>query len=182
MGQISRHRFAALVLGLALVTAGCGDDAQSDDARSDEAVEAREQNAVSLGGLEYRVPIFRQLNPRIAPDRALYDGPSPSADSGVFAAFIRVCNEDGPRATPTGRIFLEDAFGERFYPVEQPENERAYAPEPLAASECLPGADDPAATDGAPLAFLVPLSDTRERPMVLVIDGAQDDARIELDL
>jgi hypothetical protein len=82
----------------------------------------------------------------------------------------------------TARIVLEDAFGERFTPVAQPRNEIAYAPKRLSASECLPPADDRRAADGAPLAFVVPFSDTRERPLILVLEDQGRSARIELDL
>lgn len=178
--MIARHlhrRLAAAAIGAAFLVGACGEDGGSEN-----AVEAREQNTVHLGGLGYRVPLFRQLNPRTAPDRTYYDGPPPPDGSGVYAAFIGVCNEEGAPARPSGRIFLEDAFGERFRPVAQPGNELAYAPEELAASECLPERGAALAADGAPLAFLVPFADTRERPMVLVIEGPDEDARIELDL
>jgi hypothetical protein len=65
--------------------AGCADDG---GAGGGEAVEAREQNEVRLGGVECRVPTFRQLNPRIEPDDTFYDEPPPGEGSGVYAAFI----------------------------------------------------------------------------------------------
>ena len=172
-----RCALLAAAIAAALLVAACGEGQGAA-----EAVEAREQNTVELDGLEYRVPVFRQLNPRIVPDRSFYDGPRPPDGTGVYAAFLQVCNHEGPPATPSGRIVLEDAFGERFRPVDQPGNELAYAPKELRASECLPQAGAPIAAEGAPLVFLVPFADTRERPMVLVIEGTHGDARVELDL
>jgi hypothetical protein len=169
--------FALVCAGVA---AGCGEDERGGSA---EAVEAREQNEARLAGLGYRVPLFRQLNPRILPDKRYYQGPRPPADSGVYAAFLRVCNPAGATRTPTGRIYLEDAFGQRFEPVLQPENEHAYDPRPIGADHCLPPDTTPTTADGAVVAFIVPFESTAERPLVLVIKARTgEDARIELDL
>jgi hypothetical protein len=154
-----------------------------EGASGDEAVEAQERNEVRLGGVTYRVATFRQLNPRIEPDDAFYDGPMPGVGSGVYAAFITACNSESREETPSSRIFLEDAFGERFEPVEQPRNELAYDPRPLEAGECIPSESAATKADGAVLAFIVPFESTAERPMILVIEGAAGaEQRIELDL
>ena len=54
-------------------------------------VEGREGNTVDVGGIDYRVTIFRQLNPRIPPDRALLDrgvGGGVAGDDPFVAAFL----------------------------------------------------------------------------------------------
>ena len=169
-----------VVVALVAAVAGCADDG---GAEGGEAVEAREQNEVLLDGVAYRVPTFRQLNPRIEPDDTFYDGPPPGEGSGVYAAFIQACNPQPPVETPSSRIFLEDAFGERFDPVEQPDNELAYHPRPLQAGACLPSESAATTADGAVLAFIVPFESTAERPMILVIRGkGAAERRIRLDL
>ena len=108
--SISMRRTRARLLVVAgvalalLVAAGCGDDA--GDASAD-LVDAREQNEVRLDGLLYRVAIFRQLNPRIAPDRSYYDGSPPPEGEGIYAAFVRsaipTARPRRPRTSSTSR-------------------------------------------------------------------------------
>jgi hypothetical protein len=107
----------------------------------------------------------------------------PDPGSGVYAAFITACNSEPPVKRASNRNFLEDAFGERFDPVEQPRNELAYEPRPLGAGECIPSESAATTADGAVLAFIVPFDSTAEGPMILVIEGAgRAEKRIELDL
>ena len=172
--------FVAAALLCATPAAGCIGD---EGAGADNAVEAQERNEVRLGGVAYRVSMFRQLNPRIEPDDAYYDGPMPDKGAGVYAAFVRACNPEPPVESPSTRIFLEDAFGEQFHPVEQPDNKFAYDPRPLKPGECLPSESAASQAEGAVLAFVVPFADTAERPMILVIRGSgHAERRIELDL
>ena len=170
-----RPRFPILACAAALL-AGCGGE---DDERADVL---RERNRARVDGLDYRVPLFRQLNPRIAPDAAYYDGPGATAGQGVYAAFVRVCNPGGDGTARTARVYLEDAFGERFMPVPQPGNELAYAPRRLAPGACLPGRDAVAEADGAVVAFRLPFDDVAERPLRLVIDAPGETAKLELDV
>ncbi|HET8757524.1 MAG TPA: hypothetical protein VFM58_16010 [Solirubrobacteraceae bacterium] len=166
---------------LVAVVAGCDDETARDN-----AVEAREGNAVELGGLTYRVVLFRQLNPRATPESALVDG-VPPAGEGYYAAFLSVCNASDGTHVPTDDIHLEDAFGKSFAPLDTDVNaELTYEPRRLPPEACEP-ADDSAADEtynGAALVFSVPFDAVQRRPMVLEIQprGGGVPARVQLDL
>jgi len=178
-----RPRLATLLaLGLLSLASACGGEASQDD-----PVDAQEANSVSVAGLRYRVVLFRQLNPSIAPDDALYDGPPAARANALFAAFVRVCNEGSQRRRVSEDVHLEDAFGEKFAP--QPErvpDSFEYRAVELAPGECLPGRATPAEQtfDGAALVFEVPIASARERPLILAIrpNALEDPERIQLDL
>ena len=175
----------AAVLAAALLT-GCGEQepAAETAAASDGAVEAHEQNAVELDGIRYRVVIFRQLNPRIAPDKALHDGPRPEGDSGIFAAFIEACNVSDETRRPAGRVRLEDAFGQS-YPRLKAASATSYDYDAasLRPGECLPSADSAAerAFPGAAVLFRIPFDRLGNRPFVLELRD-RGVRRIELDV
>jgi len=97
------------LLLLVLAVAGCGEEESVD-----EPVEATEANEVELAGIRYRVVLFRQLNPNVPPDDALYEGDPPGRDEGAYAAFIRACNASEEPRTPTRSIRLEAAASVRF--------------------------------------------------------------------
>lgn len=171
---------ALLCLCAALaLAAGCGGEASEDT-----AVEATEANTVELGGLRYRVPLFRELNPNVQPDRALYDGPPPAEGHGLYAAFLQVCNPGATTIEPTGRVALEDAFGQRFRPLPATDPDLGYRPEPLAARACLPARGTVAARtfDGAAVVFELPFDAVRERPLVLELVAGSERRRIQLDV
>jgi hypothetical protein len=177
--QGMRRLVSAVLLSLlAAGLVGCGEKP------ADNAVEATEANMVTIDGLRYRVVLFRQLNPRVAPDDALYAGPPAAPRSGIYAAFLRVCNESAEARTTTGDVHLEDAFGERFAPQPARVPDRfGYRPARLEPGECLPGPDSAAeqSFDGAALVFEVPFESARERPLVLEI-GENERKRIQLDV
>ena len=176
----------AVAFAFVAALAGCG----SSGAPADNAVEATEQNSVRLGGVEYRVVRFRELNPRIPPDRSILDGPPPSDGKGYYAAFVTACNASSRTRTPTSRIHLEDAFGQRFSPLAAASDSVfAYRPRPLEPERCLLAEDSAASrtVDGAAIVFEVPYDAAQERPLILEIsrrpDGAgRAAARIQLDL
>ncbi len=181
----------AAMLTLTGALAACGDSNEAGENLIDaEAVDAREHNSVELDGILYRVVMFRQLNPRIPPDRALYQGPLPNGDAGIFAAFIRACNTSDDRRLPTKRIHLETAFGERYRPLESAtEPSLAYEPPALAPDDCIPASDGVAdrAFPGAAILFRVPFEQLGNRPFVLELrdrDARGESAvrRIELDV
>jgi hypothetical protein len=174
-----------LLIAAVLALAGCGNEAE------DNAVEATEQNTVALGGIDYRVVRFRQLNPRIPHDRTLVAGlPSPGEGRAYYAAFITACNRSGTTRTPTSRIHLEDAFGTRFAPLAAiKDGVFAYRARPLRPGACLPVEDSPAdrALDGAVLAFDVPVETAQKRPLILELERSAGGtgraaARVQLDL
>ena len=184
----------------AAVLTGCGeeDTAESEpattgtpepagrEAAGDDAVEAQEQNTVELNGIRYRVMIFRQLNTRIAPDDALYDGPEPSGNRGIYAAFLRACNVSDETRRPAREIRLEDAFGEAYPQLEAAsESSFAYEPSRLRPDECVPSQDTAAdrAFPGAAVLFAIPFDDLGNRPFVLELRDSDAGARrVEVDL
>jgi hypothetical protein len=175
----------AIVLALGLGLAACGGEEPEDD-----PVEAMEQNVTELGGVRYRIVLFRELNPRIRPDRAIYDGPPPEEGVGIFAAFLEACNATDEVQVPTDRVRLEDAFGEAYPQVEPRSGDPlAYAPRPLRPDRCLPAQDAVAerALPGAAVLFEVPFDALSNRPFVLELRGSEPDSadevrRVQLDL
>jgi hypothetical protein len=181
---------ATLWLALAAVAvvalAGCGQEEEP----ADNAVEATEQNTVRLGGIDYRVIRFRQLNPRITPDRSIVSGQPPAEGRAYYAAFMSACNPGGSTRTPTSSIHLEDAFGQRFAPLSGlSDTVFAYRARPLKPGACLPteGSAADRAVDGAALVFEVPIAAARERPLILELSRRPDGSgraagRVQLDL
>jgi hypothetical protein len=169
----------ALPVLLLLLVAACG------EAEREDAVEATEANEVMVGGVAYRVQLFRELNPYEEP--SIYRGPPPPAGSALYVAFVRACAAGGEPVRASGAIRLENAFGERFEPVApRPGNDLAYRPLRLKPEQCLPRPESVAARTfgGAALVFRVPLDAAAERPMVLEIHdpGTDETARVILDL
>ena len=163
------------------VLAACGGEAD------DNAVEAREENVVTIDGMTYRAVLFRQLNPRVVPDRSLVEQPAVEPDVGLYAVFLRVCNDSDEEGRPTDDIVLEDAFGQTFRPLRSAvDPELNYQPRSLAPESCVPASGSTAdeTFSGAALVFGVPFESAQERPMVLEIRprGGGDAARIQLDL
>lgn len=183
---------AAFLVAAAALVSGCGEEETTGDRPGDreEAVEAREDNTVELNGIRYRIAMFRQINPRLASDKALYEGPPPEGDVGVFAAFVRACNTSDVRRTPTKDVTLEDAFGESYRRLQAVSDEAFdYDPRPLRPDLCLPSSEGAAerAFPGAVLLFEVPLDELGNRPFVLQLqdrneNGDVEARRVELDL
>jgi hypothetical protein len=174
-------RRLAVLLSLLLATlllAACGNDTE------DNAVEAQEQNTVQLGGVDYRVTLFRELNPRVEPDDALWDGPPPGRGKALYAAFVRACNRGGEHARPTDDIHLEDAFGQRYAPQAAADADFAYRPVSLGPGDCVPSQDSAAERtySGRALIFEVPLSEVSERPFVLELRDGDEVRRVQLDV
>jgi hypothetical protein len=161
--------------GGAVPPAGGGADREED---------APAGSTVTVGGLRYTPALSRQLNPEITPDEEFVGGRRPGEDRAFFGVFLRVCNEDGPVTTPTERLALVAADGERVEPVGLPRtNPFAYAPRPLSRGRCVPpeGGVADSAAPGALVLFDVPIDFFGERPVALEIGGA-DGARVLLDL
>ena len=170
---------------LAAALAGCGEEEAAETVDSSpSAIEAHEQNAVELDGVRYRVMIFRQLNPRIAPDQVLYDGTPPEGDSGIFAAFLEACNVSGRTQRTAPVIRLEDAFGERHERLDAGSRPAyGYKATRLSPGECMPFDDSAAdrAFPGAAVLFRVPFEQLGNRPFVLELRD-RGVRRIELDV
>lgn len=179
---VRRGLAAAIAFLLVLGFAACG----GEDEPADNAVEAREGNVVEFGGIRYRVVLFRQLNPRITPDRALYEGPPLEQGQGLYAAFLLACNVSEEVQTPTADVHLEDAFGDEFEPLPNVGDTFAYRPQPLRPDACLPteGSAADQTFPGAALLFKLGFDDVRERPLILELRSQSDSEtfRIQLDV
>ena len=168
----------ALVLSACLAVA-CG----GQEVERNAAVDARAGNEAVVGGVAYRVVLFRQLNPRAADD-VLVESVETDAQHGLFAAFLYACNRTDEPLEPTSEIVLEDAFGDTYEPLSQGlERSLAYTPKRLEPDECIPGnGSGDGVFDGAALVFELPYDITQERPLILEIRQAGESARLTLDL
>lgn len=134
-------------------------------------------STATVGGLRYTPVVTRQLNPSITPDDAILEGVDVDRSGGplLVAVVLRVCNGSGRPRTPTDRLVLKDAFGNRLQPVGLPaENELAYRPRELEPERCLPADGSPAdaTLGGGAVVFRVPLEVRRNPPLALEITSA----------
>lgn len=148
----------------------------------------REGMTVRLQGLEYTVYITRELNLKITPDQAYYNGPEAPPGQVYYGVFLKTCNADGP-PKPSARAFkIVDNQGNEFRPTpNDPKNAFAYQPRTLAKHECLPQAGSVAQlgpTEGSMLLFKLPLKDTENRPLELHIQAPSgpESRTVELDI
>ena len=171
----------ALVVGAGAVAAGCGE-------KGDEKEPTREGLALPLAGVEYNVFITRQLNTKIPPDNAYYDGPQPPKGETFYGVFLQACNKAKEPRQTTDEFEIVDNQDNRFKPIELPEdNPFAYEPRLLNPQECIPQAGSVAQqgpTAGAMLLFRLPLGVTENRPLELEIKGpaTAKTYRVELDI
>ena len=172
--MLARPLAALCALSAALALAACGHP--SEEAGIEEP--AREGLAIPIGGAEYNVFLTRQLNQKIVPDKAYYDGPEPAKDETIYGVFIQVCNQgDEPVST-----------ADSFTVKDNQDNEFAYHPRRLAPDECIPESGSVAQlgpTAASMLLFELPLASTENRPLELEITSPEPDSEtrtIELDL
>jgi hypothetical protein len=175
-----------MLLCLAAVAAGtaaCG----NSDVRQGIDEPAREGLAIELDGVDYNVFITRQLNTKITPDKAYFDGPEPAVGETIYGVFIQVCNHtDEPQQTAS-EFKIKDNQDNEFEPEELPEdNAFAYHPVELQPDECIPEAGSVAQlgpTAGSMLLFRLPLENTEYRPLELEVQGEGDEhLTFELDI
>ena len=187
---LRRPRSAALACALAasLALGACG-------TKGSDHHPVREGIGVNLGGLDYNVYITRQLNLKDIEDRSYYRGPEAPPGSSYYGVFLSVCNahEDGPERAAAREFELTDAQGNKFEPIELPEeNEFAYRPAPLGPKKCNPQVGSIASlgpTGGVLLLFRVPNNVVENRPLELEIHGPFDPEKgrsetraVELDI
>lgn len=132
------------------------------------------EDPIMVDGIAYDPLIARRLNPNIAPDAQLVSGRRPPAGTAWFGVFLRVCNRRaGEARTPSGRLALVDASGERREPHELPsDNPFAYDPEPLEPQSCLPREGSVGEqSDGALVLFAVSTAYLSDRPIALEVTG-----------
>jgi hypothetical protein len=154
---------------------------------------AREGLAIDVAGIDYNVFLTRELNLRITPDRAYYEGPAAPPGRALYGVFLKACNE-GPKPRVTASSFhVKDNQGNEFEPVEiEEENAFAYHARELLPGGCIPASGSVAQlgpTAASMLLFEFPLDITENRPLELEIDGPFDYATgeresksVELDL
>ena len=136
---------------------------------------AREGLALELDGVDYNVFITRQLNTKITPDKAYFDGPEAAKDETLYGVFIQVCNRSEDTQQTASDFKIKDNQGNEFEPEElPPDNAFAYHAGELAPNECIPEAGSVAQlgpTSGSMLLFRLPLQNTEYRPLELEIEG-----------
>ena len=172
----------ALVVGAGGVAgAGCGEKGHEKDP-------TREGLALPLGGIEYNIFLTRQLNTRIPPDDAYYDGPQPPKGETFYGVFLQACNKGKEPTRTTDHFEVVDNQGNSFDPIPLPAtNHFAYDARLLNPQECIPQAGSvaqqgPAA--GSMLLFRLPLGVTENRPLELEIEGPEraEKLTVELDI
>jgi hypothetical protein len=180
---------AAAVL-IALGAAGCG------GVKTDEqgvVQPAREGLGVPLNGVDYNVFITRELNLRITPDEAYYQGPEPKPGFTYYGIFIQACNKSTVPRQTIREFRVTDNQETEFEPVPvSPDNAFGYTPRKLAPQQCIPEAGSVAQqgpTAGSMLLFDFPLATTENRPLELELRGPYDllkakrqIKKVELDL
>ena len=183
-------RAAACVVALASIAALAACKKEEPGVREP----AREGIAIDVAGIDYNVFLTRELNTRITPDQAFYNGKPAPRGKALYGIFIQACNNNSSepvKATDDFRV--EDNQGNEFEPLELGEdNAFAYKPRVLAKGDCIPADGSVAqlgSTAGAMLLFEFPLTTTENRPLELDIRGPYDFAKgereskqIELDL
>ena len=156
---------------LAAGPAACG----NSDVKKGVDEPAREGLALELDGVDYNVFITRQLNTKITPDKAYFDGPEAAKDETLYGVFIQVCNRSKDTHQTAEDFKIKDNQGNEFEPEELAEdNAFAYQPRELAPDECIPEAGSVAQlgpTSGSMLLFRLPLQNTEYRPLELEIQG-----------
>ena len=148
---------------------------------------AREGLAIEMGGVDYNVFITRQLNTKITPDKAYFDGPEAAKGETLYGVFIQVCNRSGETHPTAADFKIKDAQGNEFEPEELPEdNAFAYHAGDLEPDECIPEPGSVAQlgpTSGSMLLFRLPLQNTEYRPLELEVQGEGDEhLTFELDI
>ncbi len=187
-----RRTLAAPVAALALAVglSACGDKVGTKE------IPAREGLAIDVGGVDYNIFITRELNLRIAPDKAYYKGPPAAPGKVLYGVFVQACNNNSKKPVHTAEtrnFVVEDNQGNRYLPKELPkDNAFAYQPTTLVNEQCEPQPGSVAQqgpTAGAMLLYEFPLQNTENRPLEMHIEGpynlikqSRESKIVELDL
>jgi hypothetical protein len=148
---------------------------------------AREGLAVELDGVDYNVFITRQLNTKVPPDDAYFDGPEAERGETLYGVFIQVCNHSKDTQQTVDAFRIKDNQGNEFEPEALPaDNHFAYHPGELLPKECIPESGSVAQlgpSAGSMLLFRLPLTNTEYRPLELEVEGQGDEhLTFELDI
>jgi hypothetical protein len=190
MGLRNLTATAACALALASLAglSGCG---KTEEPGVDEP--AREGLAIDVGGIDYDVYITRELNLRIPPDSAYYNGKPAAKNHALYGVFLKTCNNGSKPRMTASTFSVEDNQGNTFKPIELgKDNPFAYRATRLLPGDCLPERGSVAQqgpTAASMLLFDFPLQNTENRPLDLKIEGPYDFAQgkqetktVELDL
>ena len=189
MAPLRRNLIALALCALALaILAGCGNETKVNEGVAGAVAKPdREGKSITIGGLEYTVYITRELNLKITPDQAYYNGPEAPPGQTYYGVFLQVCNTGGAPKRSADTFKITDNQGNEFQPTPtDPKNPFDYKARTLAKNECIPQAGSVAQlgpTEAAMLLFKLPLSNTENRPLDMEIQAPNGDSRsIELDL
>ncbi len=177
---MSRIAVTVCLLAAAGALAACGEQKTSAE-EFDEPI--REGLAIELDGVDYNIFITRQLNPRITPDREIYEGEDPPADEALYGVFLEVCNSSEEPRVPTDDFSIVDNQGNEFEPEQElVDSAFRYEARRLDPKECIPAPGSvaqQASASGAMLLFTLPLIATENRPLELEIRGRSDPVQAE---
>lgn len=169
------------LLALAAVLSACG---VHEEPGLEEP--AREGLSIDVEGIEYNVFLTRELNTRITPDMAYYNGPEAIPGRALYGIFLESCNPEGETRETTDEFVVEDNQGNEFEPLElEEDNAFAYQATELGEEDCQPAAGSVAEqgpTAGSLLLFDFPQESLENRPLELVIGSGEESKRVELDL
>jgi hypothetical protein len=168
--RMPRHLLMLLCLAaLAGGITACGN--KDEEQGVDEP--AREGLALELEGVDYNVFITRQLNTKIPPDDAYFDGPEAEKDETLYGVFIQVCNNSNETHQTLDDFSIKD-------------NQFAYHARELMPDACIPESGSVAQlgpTAGSMLLFRLPLENTEYRPLELELRGqGEDHLTFKLDI
>ncbi len=178
-----RPRFATFLLlaillaAFSALAAGCG---------TEEETEVNEGEPLELGEITYDLQITRFLNPDSPDDSAYLSAAPPLAEGQQYlGVFLRVTNEgEEPNVVPQP-LKIVDTRGTIYY-QEEVDNPFALVPgTPLAPDESVPGPETAAANgpiEGSLVLFALDEGATENRPLQLLVPGADGVGKIELDL
>ena len=164
-------------LGLVGITAGCGEEAET---------EVVEGEPIELGELAYNVQLTRFLNPDDNEDSEYLIGQPPAKPgTSYLGVFLVIDNEtDSPQPSADSYTVI-DTLDTEFDSVD---SESPYALDIAAevpADSQLPLPDTTAATgpnQGSLLTFLVDDTVSENRPLKLEIDGSGGTGEVVLDI
>ena len=164
-----------MLLCLAALAAGpaaCG----NSDVEQGVDEPAREGLALELDGVDYNVFITRQLNTKITPDNAYFDGPEAAKGETLYGVFIQVCNHSKDTHQTADGLQDQGQPGQRVRAGGARRGQRSSRTSlgELAPDECIPEAGSVAQlgpSAGSMLLFRLPLQNTEYRPLELEIEG-----------
>jgi hypothetical protein len=189
MAPLRRKLSAAVLCVVALAAlAGCGNQTKANEGVAGAVSQPdREGKTIRIGGLDYTVYLTRELNLKIPPDQAFYNGPEAPPGQVFYGVFLQVCNTSGGSKPSASMFKVTDNQGNEFEPTPtDPKNPFDYRARTLPKNECIPQAGSVAQLGPAQASmvlFKFPLTNTENRPLDLDIQAPDGDSKsIELDL